>query len=452
MKIILSPHRFLPHFVGGVETYTLHLAHAFQGAGHEVHILTGEPIPRKNLAVEIQEDVYEGVPVTRLVYDYLRRPVAERASYSDPLVTAQIKAALQKLQPDLVHATSLSLLMAGMIEATSTLNIPLVYTATDFVLTCRRGTYLKRDESICVEQEEVALCTACMGPYTRFEKLLNQIWELTPKGLAQPFLPLAEAIVGKRADFVYASSSIQYRLNYLSKWMPKIERIIAPSTHMRDTLVLNGFPAERITISAYGVQPPKANFSKTTSMKLRFGFIGRVTSIKGTHLLIEAFKQLPRQEKAQLTIYGKADVKSGQYMRMLQHQAANQSNITFAGFVNNADIAKIYRQLDVLVVPSIWPENSPVTILEALAHGIPVITSDVRGIADLVQHEVNGLIFANQNVQDLGMQMARCQDSPDLVSRLASQCRLIKSLAEDANDIIQLYEEIVAKKSSQYVV
>lgn len=429
--------------MGGVETYTLHLAQAVQELGHEVHILTGEPVSRPDLAVEIKADAYAGIPVTRLIYDYLRRPVYQRASYSDPLVTAQLKAILQKLQPDVVHATSLSLVMAGLIEATTTLNLPLIYTATDFVLTCRRGTYLKRNETICSERENLALCTACMGPQTTLEKFLAGIWRFTPAAISQPLLISAEKIIGKRADFVQAAGSMQYRLDYLSQWRSKIEHIIAPSTYMRDMLIHNDFPPARITVSPYGVRLPSVHFAQIPSPKLRFAFIGRVAALKGVHLLIEAFRQLPPSERVELTLYGQAEVKSDQYLRQLQQKVAHIPNVKFAGVVDNTHISEIYRNLDVLIVPSIWPENSPITILEALAHGIPVIASDVAGIADLVQHEVNGLIFANQNIEDLVRQMSRCLESPELVAQLAGNCKLVKSLREDARDLTNLYARVI---------
>lgn len=432
--------------MGGVETYTLHLAHALQQLNHEVHLLTGQPAARRTLAVELHHDTFEDLPVTRLVYDYEQRSSADRASYNDPLITAEIKEVLQKLQPDLIHATSLSLLMAGLIEAAAGLNLPLIYTATDFVLTCRRGTYLKRSGVLCTAPEEMALCAACVGPQTPLERLLAGLWQLAPNRLAQPLLPVAEAMVGKKADFVNAEASMQRRFAYIPHWRQKIERIIAPSTHMRNMFILNGFPPEKIITSPYGVQPPKPGFSRTPAARLRFGFIGRVTAIKGVHLLLEAFKGL-RAEQAELTIYGQADVKSDRYLQALQHQAAAAPNIKFAGFVENDNISEIYGQIDVLVVPSIWPENSPITILEALAHGIPIIASSVPGITDLVQHEVNGLIFANQEAQDLARQMSRCLESPELVARLAGRCKMVKSLAEDVRALTGLYSEVIAAKS-----
>jgi len=91
--------------------------------------------------------------------------------------------------------------MAGTIEAASDLNIPLVHTAMDRVLICRRGFHLKHDNRICSAKEELELCTACLGPRNRFESWLNRVWQLTPNSIAAPLLPVAERVIGKRADF-----------------------------------------------------------------------------------------------------------------------------------------------------------------------------------------------------------------------------------------------------------
>lgn len=385
------------------------------------------------------EENYEGVPLIRLVYDYDRRPVRHWAAYSDPLITGQIEQVIRGYQPDIVHATSLSLLMAGTIEAAVRANIPLVYTVTDFVLTCRRGTYVKRDNSLCAEKEERALCTACMAPHTTLKKSLDRLWRLAPQALARPGLAWLEERLGKRADFVYAAESIHHRFDYLPRWRPRIDLAIAPSTYARDRLLLNGFPAKRIVVSPYGIDPPLPNFEKKPSDKLRFGFIGRLTYLKGVHLLIEAFSRLANHERATLTIYGRPDVKSAGYFQVLQKRVATYPTISFGGFVDNADVSDLYREIDVLVVPSLWPENSPMTVLEALAHGTPVIVSDAPGMTDLVQHEVNGLVFTPQHGPDLANQMARLVESPALVKQLAGQCHIVKTMVQDAAELGQFY-------------
>ncbi len=402
-------------------------------------ILTGEPTPQTDLSVTTLEETYQGVPLVRLEYDYARRSVSHWAAYSDPLITAQIEQVIRGYQPDIIHATSLSLLMAGTLEAAVRAKVPLVYTVTDFVLTCRRGTYVKRDNSLCAEKEERALCTACMAPHTTLEKSLDWLWRLAPKALARPGLAWLEERLGKRADFVYAAESIQHRFNYIPIWRPRIDLAIAPSTYARDRLLLNGFPGNRIVVSPYGIDPPPPDFQRRPSDKLRFGFIGRLTYLKGVHLLIEAFSRLANQERATLTIYGRPDVKSDGYFQALQKRVAAYPTISFGGFVDNAAVSDLYREIDVLVVPSLWPENSPMTVLEALAHRTPVIVSDAPGMTDLVKHQVNGLVFTTQNGADLASQMERLLESPTLVKQLAGQCHIVKTMAQDAAELGQFY-------------
>ncbi|RME74734.1 MAG: glycosyltransferase [Chloroflexi bacterium] len=443
MNLTLLTHRFLPRYFGGVETYTLRLAQALQKRGHQVHILTGEPVSRSDRRITRADDVVEGIPVTRLVYDFLRFPVTSRAAYADPAFTAAIQAALAGLRPDLVHATSLSLLMGGAIEAAHNLGLPLVYTATDYVLTCRRGTYVRPDNTICAIKESPEACTVCMGPHTRLERTITSVWQLTPPPLRQPVLHLAQTITGKHADFLQAAASIAHRFAYLPAWRDKISHIIAPCTYMRDMLVLNGFPAQKITVAPYGILPPPPDFKKEPAPVVRFGYLGRMTYIKGVHLLLEAFAGLPEslRQNARLTLYGEADHRSEGYWQALQGQARDLPQVKFAGRIDNAAISQVYRQLDCLVVPSLWPENSPITILEAQAHGIPVIASDAGGIRDLIEHERNGLIFACSNTGDLQARLARCLTSPDLLPRLAAQSHLIRSLDEDCTALIALYKK-----------
>ncbi len=446
MKIVLCCHKFLPQFTGGVEIYTLRLARTLKEFGHDVYIVTGELVTKGNLSVEVHWGDYENIPTIRLVYDYDCRPVTHRASYSDPIITEQIYSILGELNPDIIHATSLSLLMAGTIEAAVRLGIPIVHTAMDRVLVCRRGFHLKHDDSICTSKEEINLCTACMGPRNQLETWLDTLWKRTPKPLREFSLPLAEKVIGKKADFVHAAESIRYRLNYLPRWRPKIDRIIAPSSHTRDMFILNDFPENRIVVSPYGVEEPDTVFVKEPADHLRFGFIGRVTFLKGVHILLEAFASLA-ETPARLKIYGDADEKSIHYMRKLQNKAAPLLNVEFAGHIANNKISDAYREMDILIFPSISPENSPITVLEAQAHRVPVISSNIAGVSDVIHHEHNGLLFRNQDSQDLARQIQRCITSPELVGMLAQNSQLIKSIRQEAGEILELYEAVVESKA-----
>lgn len=432
----------MPRYVGGVEIYTLRLAQALQAEGHTIRILTGEPIKRPDQGITRTEETYEGVPVIRLKYDFLRFPVTSRAAYADPHFTAVIRNVLAEWQPGLVHATSLSLLMGGTIEAANSLDLPLVYTATDYVLTCRRGTYVKADKTICAIKEEPAACTACLGPHTIPERALNRIWQLAPSPLQGPILSWAEKLTGKHADFLQAQASITRRFAYLPRWRQKISHIIAPSTYMRDMLLLNDFPAGKITVLHHGLRPPADISPKKECHVLRFGFIGRITQIKGVHTLLAAWAMLPTelQQQARLTLYGDADDKDRRYFSQIKKQANQLPQVELVGPFDNTVIGQIYQQLDCLVVPSVWPEIGPLTALEALAYQTPVIGSRIGGLSDFIKHGYNGLLFEVNNPQQLAGQLAQCLKSPLQVKRLQNNSNLIYSFTDEVKGLVSIYQ------------
>ncbi len=88
------------------------------------------------------------------------------------------------------------------------------------------------------------------------------------------------------------------------------------------------------------------------------------------------------------------------YGRDLRPMATNPS-IAFMGSFANDQVADVLSQIDVLVVLSIWYENSPLTIHEAFMAGIPVIASNIGGMAEHVHHMENGLLFEVGDPADL---------------------------------------------------
>jgi len=124
---------------------------------------------------------------------------------------------------------------------------------------------------------------------------------------------------------------------------------------------------------------------------LRFGFIGNLMAAKGVHILIEAFKKIP-EGAAELKIYGAvSSYKSSlwDYEAFLK-KTAGRANISFMGGFDNKDISRVLSKIDVLVVPSIWFENSPLVIHEAFLAGVPVIAASIGGMPELINDGENG--------------------------------------------------------------
>lgn len=105
--------------------------------------------------------------------------------------------------------------------------------------------------------------------------------------------------------------------------------------------------------------------------------------------------------------------------RLADAKVAKPMQIEWCGEYDNEEIVEsVFNVIDAIVVPSIWLENSPLVIHEALEAGVLVITADAGGMAEYVHHEVNGLLFEHRKPLALAEQMARCKDK-DLVQRLA---------------------------------
>lgn len=103
----------------------------------------------------------------------------------------------------------------------------------------------------------------------------------------------------------------------------------------------------------------------------------------------------------------------------------------------------MWREIDVLVVPSVWYENSPNVILEAFAHRPPVIASNLGGMAELVKHEKNGLLFAPGNAADLARQLSRVIAHPNLLNRLRAGIEPIKSVKEEMDELEAIYRRVL---------
>lgn len=126
-------------------------------------------------------------------------------------------------------------------------------------------------------------------------------------------------------------------------------------------------------------------------------------------------------------------------MKQLRRLAHGEPRIEFAGVRSPREMTQVWREIDVLVVPSVWYENSPNVILEAFAHCPPVIASNLGGMAELVKHEKNGLLFTPGNAADLARQLSRVIAHPNLLNRLRAGIEPIKSVKEEMDELEAIY-------------
>ena len=115
----------------------------------------------------------------------------------------------------------------------------------------------------------------------------------------------------------------------------------------------------------------------------------------------------------------------------------------FRGRFLRDGLAHVYGQIDVLVVPSIWDENSPLVVHEAFAAGIPVVASNVGGLCEVIADGIDGLLLPAGEPAALAAAIARLVEDPALVERLRTGIRPVRSAHRAAAELVDLYSGLM---------
>jgi glycosyltransferase involved in cell wall biosynthesis len=141
-------------------------------------------------------------------------------------------------------------------------------------------------------------------------------------------------------------------------------------------------------------------------------YMGRVQSYKGPDVLIRAFRRLA-DPSLRLHIAG-----AGPALEVCRSLATGDPRIRLYGFVEGTERSRLLSTADCVVLPSLWPENAPVSIQEAFQSGPVVIASRIGGIPEMVRDGVNGLLVEPGDERAIAAAIERLRSSPDLVARL----------------------------------
>jgi glycosyltransferase involved in cell wall biosynthesis len=241
------------------------------------------------------------------------------------------------------------------------------------------------------------------------------------------------------------NSQVRTRNICINKMSLLVDLFISPSNFLRVKFNDFGIPKDKIVYVPNGFKMDLFDaLSRIPSENIRFGYIGTFIPSKGIHVLLEAFNSI-NSNNAELRIHGtplayhQGFIDYPGYLRSL----AKRDNIRWFGKYNNKDIAKILSEIDVLVVPSIWYENAPLTIHEAFMASVPVITANIGGMKELVRDNENGLLFQAGDSSDLAAIMQKVLDNPGLLDELRKSIKPVTPIASHAIEIRKLYDSIM---------
>ena len=156
-----------------------------------------------------------------------------------------------------------------------------------------------------------------------------------------------------------------------------------------------GLKDEKLKVVCNFVDPVKLDQLKNTEVSNTreefYVYVGRLSDEKGVATLLKAAKQLPHK----LKLLG-----GGPLYDDLVFNYGNSEQIEFLGHQNAENVAAILSKAKFLVLPSECYENNPLSVIEALCAGIPIVGANIGGIPELID-ENSGVVFESGNVEDL---------------------------------------------------
>jgi len=446
MKIVLVVHIFFPHWRAGTEVYTLNLSRSLRESGHQLQLVCYEPSPNASTEVDAIDDRYDDLPVHRILFrrdqpDFLLN------EYFNPAVERHLIDFYRQVQPDIVHVIHSMHLSAAAITAAQHLGIPVVCTATDFWYVCPTFRLIRADKSICRGPTNFLQCMRCYNA----EHLLWNDAVLARLGrfdfIAQILRPVSRLLTATPFFSPATARNLRYILDRpqrLREILSDVDVLISPNKNNRRLLAENGANARNVLVQGYGLSSSAYNCgAKKVSPNLRLAYIGTLDYAKGVHVLLEAMRLLSDKQTIELKIYGDPSV-APDYSSRLKEMAGSDERIRFSGTFPNERIAEIFSEIDLLVIPSLWYENTPLVLYSAFAAQTPVMVSKIGSLADAVHHGTDGLVFEMGNPNQLAEEIRKVLEDASCLDKLRKNIPPVKSINQNAQELLEIYAALSA--------
>jgi glycosyltransferase involved in cell wall biosynthesis len=348
-------------------------------------------------------------------------PPVNHFRHSQPhrrVVYEQFRALLERFRPTVVHFhhyVHLGLEMVREVHKYSAETV-IALTLHEFLAICHaQGQMLKTNGVLC--QKAVPLdCHACFP-------------DITPQ------------------DFFMRELFVKSFLNL-------VDYFVCPSRFLLQRYAAWGLPEQRLTVLENGQPLPGAASEPLPGMRTRFVVLGQLSRLKGTLVLLDAARLLPKRlrRRIRIEVHGSVQHEVDDFKaRCAKASEGLEDVVHFCGPYLPPEVTDIVRRNGWVIQPSIWWENSPMVIQEAFAAGRPVICSNIGGMAEKVEHGVAGLHFRVGSAADLAARLEQAATEPELWERLCAGVPKPPSMENSVEKLLELYALAAERKSVQHV-
>jgi glycosyltransferase involved in cell wall biosynthesis len=460
-KVLMVNIGFIPDSVGGSEFYTYNLSKSLQQCGYEVSIFTALADMRVK-RYKILRTVTDGLKVIKVANSHFHA-----RSFQEHFIDHQIdnlfKEVVDEEKPDLIHFQHVAYLSGNLLEIAYHLNIPSIFTLHDYWYICFRSRLLRPGCGICAGPENGARCATCVdhatahpmavSNYPLLIKLMHQpvlkrlIINVLDK-IPQSFISQARTVLfegpkqnqNPQATSLPLMAENKFRFEYFKRQLQYPKFVLSPSQHLKRRYEAEGY--RDILVLPLGYHQPARVNPLCFKGKLKIAFIGNIERHKGvTVLLNELLKIQP--DRIEINIHGRA--KDPTYYSEAKRAARQYppGMVKFhGGYRSDQDLPHIFSQNHLLIFPSIWEENAPLVVREAILHGLAVVGSKLGGVPEVIEDGVNGFLFDPFIKGDLLEIIRHILTEPDTLKRITQGARdtQIESMADHVKKLTNLYD------------
>ena len=403
MKILMVNKFLYPR--GGCETYMLNLAEELKAQGHEVEYfgMYDEKNTVGNSAGLYTTNMdFHSKGLSRFLYPF-------KIIYSRE-AKRKIGKVLDDFKPDIVHLNNINFqLTPSVIYAVKKRNIPLVQTVHDYQMIC--------PNHLLYSFNETKPCERCISG-----SKLNCFKHSCIHGSK------IKSLIG----------AIEAKLYSILKTYKKVDLYVCPSKFLENKLLSASDIYKDKTFTIHNFIEKKPIPEKSAATKPYVAFASRLSKEKGVDLLAEAAKLLPD--------YSFVVAGNGPDDECLK----NIPNVEMKGFLTGDELVSLIVNAKLMILPSVWYENCPLNILETHSFGVPVITMNSGGMAELVDDGKTGVLVNEPTSQAIAEAVKKCFEDEELYSQIKKNCEGMRDkiieVGEYCDILLDKYQEILNKR------
>ena len=411
LRMITVSNYYPPNTMGGAEIIAHHQLKALEAEKLATGIAFSLDTTESRRYGDVSMEKWDGITVIRVSVDSRQSDPAGITFYN-PDINEVFRELCGMIRPEVVHIHNLINMSLGIVDIARENGAKIVFTLHDNWGFCYKNTMLDNEGKLC---EDPFRCERCREVFETKE------WRI----------PMA------------------VRWDWFRRTIEKADAFISPSEYLARSYIRAGFDAWKTHVLWNGIDYAiYAGTERVPSDEVRITYAGYFGSHKGVEVLIRAVAS-NKDRKIRLNLVGNGAEEP--HYRRLAGELGIGDRIRYWGRVPNEEMAKVFRETDIYCLPSVWPENQPVSITEAMASGVPVIASNLGGSRELVQDGVTGYLAEAGNAEDLAAKIRAMCDDAEMREQMgqAGQKRMAENdYRRNARKLAELYRSLEPKKET----